>query len=192
MKKWFFLLACTLVLFSTCNKDDDDVADGEQLLNYDGDNSTGPILEAGFYEAAVRFPVTIMSNYEGWTLNEVRWFMGARPASCIIKIYKTATNASLSPGELLYEADVSNQIDNSPQWYTHNIAGNIVADGDDVWVSIALEHTNTQQSIGCDAGPRQSNGDWIVEDSVTDWESYQQRTGSESINWNIRLVVAEQ
>ncbi|NBC09496.1 MAG: hypothetical protein GVY26_20080, partial [Bacteroidetes bacterium] len=47
-----------------------------------------------------------------------------------------------------------------------------------------------QQSIGCDAGPNQSNGDWLYDSNDSQWLPYTDRT-PESINWNIRGELTE-
>ncbi len=48
-----------------------------------------------------------------------------------------------------------------------------------------VEHAQQQQSIGCDAGPRKTNGDWLFSGADLSWLTYQERTG-EGVNWNIR------
>jgi len=47
------------------------------------------------------------------------------------------------------------------------------------------------QTIGCDAGPNSTGGDWLYQESDGRWLTFQQRTTTESINWNIRGFVSE-
>ena len=60
----------------------------------------------------------------------------------------------------------------------------------DLWISLAITHSDVQQSIGCDAGPNKSGGDWLFKSADGLWDTYLDRTG-ESVNWNIRGIVSE-
>ena len=91
MKKLIYCaLALAIVLASSCKNDDE----GPQLsttLGYDGENATGPLLPAGEYEAAVRFPASFLEDYKDRDLIEASFFIGILPAGCVLKIYGEGT-----------------------------------------------------------------------------------------------------
>lgn len=188
MKKLIYCLSILAVIgFSACQNDDDESPTLPTTLSYDGDNATGPLLPAGEYEAAVRFPSSILDDYKGRDLVEASFFIGILPAGCVLKIYGEGSTGS--PGDLIFEADVTNDIV-AGAWNRLTLGTPIEITGEDIWISVALTHDQTQQSIGCDAGPNQANGDWLYQSSDNAWEPYIARTG-ESINWNIRAEVSE-
>ncbi len=179
------LLACAVIFASSCKKDDP--IPGEATLKYDNPNATGPLLEAGFHELAVYFPSNMMGQYRDWSLTEVTWYMGGFPDSCVVKIYEEGSGDT--PGALLYENDVTGTTVVN-QWQEHLLPTPLTVSGDGIWISIALRHDTEKQSIGCDSGPNQTNGDWLYKESDQQWLTYVQRT-SESVNWNIRAIVEE-
>ena len=183
MKKFNLLLFfCVALLLAACNKDKDGIT-----LSYDGENASGPLLAAGTHEAGVRFISTDMKPHIGKKLTEVMFFMGPQaPASCTVKIY--GEGSADIPGDLLYSQDVTNNLDGT-DWNEHTLSTPIVISEQDYWISIALEHTVDQQSIGCDSGPAKNNGDWLYSID-NEWRTYRDRT-SESVNWNIRALVSE-
>lgn len=187
MKKFavLFLLSAFTLSFHSCKKDED--PDRENVLRYDGDNNTGPFLPAGYFEAAARFTPNETSKYAGRKLDEISWYLGPAPATCIVKVYGPGTNNA--PGALLYEAEVTNNIRTSG-WNRHRLSPQIEITGEDLWLSIAFTHSAQQQSIGCDAGPRKANGDFLFRDSNNQWTTYQALT-QESVNWNIRGLVVD-
>lgn len=178
-----FTLSAVLAL-TACKKDDPNPTD-DNVLHYDGENSSGPLLVAGTHELAVRFPAAMFADHVGKRLDAVRFFVGILPAACEVKIYGQGT--ATQPGPLLYTANVGDVL-SAPTWNEHKINGNLLAANEDRWVAIAVRHDQTQQSIGCDAGPRKPDGDWLFMSTDGDWKTYQERTG-ESVNWNIRLVL---
>ncbi|MCB9290393.1 MAG: hypothetical protein H6560_23990 [Lewinellaceae bacterium] len=185
MKRTFFMLA--LVFFSACQKDNSPAPSGDNVLSYDGANATGPVLSAGDYEAAARFPASETGAYQGKNLIEVSWFMGIEPASCKVRLYGPGNGGE--PGQLLYSADVTDRVQ-APAWNTHELRNPLPLDGEELWISIAFTHPVRQQSIGCDAGPNVPGGDWLFSGNDGEWSTYEQRTG-ESVNWNIRGIVGE-
>lgn len=176
------LFCCVLILATACKKDNDGT-----ILSYDGDNVSGPLLEVGTHEAGVRFISTDMTPHVGKELTEVRFFMGPQaPAGCTVKIY--GEGSADIPGSLLYSQDVTNSLIGQ-DWNDHVLSTPLEITEQDYWISIELEHTVAQQSIGCDAGPAKSNGDWLYSID-SEWKTYRDRT-TESVNWNIRVVVSE-
>ncbi len=187
MKAHLLLFALLAVLISTGCKNDDDNPTPDGILQHDGDNATGPILNIGRYEAAAMFPASLTSTteFKDKSLTQVTWFMGNKPAACSVKIYGPGTNGQ--PGGILHEADVLNSVV-AQQWTTYTLPTPITITGDDLWISISFRHDVQMQSIGCDAGPAADNGDWLFQDSDVQWLTYRTRT-SESVNWNIRGIT---
>jgi hypothetical protein len=178
----FFLFGA--LLFASCKDDDTALPAGATLLKYDGGNASGPILDAGNHEFAVRFPASTLTGLVGKKLTEVQVFVGnVPPKRCVVKLY-SAGNAS-NPGSLFYEKDVSSFL-KLLQWNKFSVSQEIT--GDDLWVAVFVELDTRQQSIGCDSGPRQTNGDWLYSESDQLWRTYEERT-SESVNWNIRALI---
>jgi len=187
MKRIYILGLASLLAFSACRDDDQPIPSGENVLNLDGPNATGPLLAAGDFEAAARFPASVTSPFQGKELKEATWFMGIRPSSCKVRIYGPGNGEK--PGQLLYSADVTDLVQ-APGWNTHELRNPVLIDGQELWISIAFTHPVQQQSIGCDAGPNVPGGDWLFSSNDNQWATYVQRTG-ESVNWNIRGVVGE-
>jgi hypothetical protein len=178
----FFLMILTSL--AACKEDDADPV-GTTILQYDNDNISGPLLAAGEHELAVRFPASMLADHIGKNLTEVQVFVGNKPAVCRIRIY--GQGDAFTPGAKKYDADVTSAVP-TRQWYNHAIATDMGIAGEDIWVSIYVEHTVEMNSIGCDAGPRQANGDWLFSGSDLSWKTYQERTG-EGVNWNIRAKI---
>lgn len=183
MKKNFLLLPfIAFLLLTSCGSDDN----LDFLLSLDGDNLTAPNLEPGVHEAAALFTSNETGSYDGRELIEVTWFMGpVPPFRTEVRVYGPGTNGN--PGSLLYSADVTAGLDLGA-WNRHVLATPVAITGQDLWISVLVEHANTQQSIGCDAGPNVAGGDWLMSDG--NWQTFRDRTG-DSINWNVRGVVSQ-
>lgn len=188
MKKLWTITLLFLLAFVACNKDNDNEPSGDNILSLDGPNQTGPVLAAGDYEAAARFPASETSRFTGRSLDEVTWFMGIPPASCAVKIYGAGSGDT--PGALLYSASIPVNSIQTPAWNTHKLAQPVSIDGEELWISIAFTHAQQQQSIGCDAGPNRTGGDWLFNSNDNQWLPYTQRSPA-NINWNIRGIVGE-
>lgn len=186
MKSNFFLFALCLLLFGACNKNDDGVSLPD-TLNLDGDNQSAPILPAGIYECAARFNAGLTSEYTGRKLEKVSFFMGEIPAACVVKIYDEGTDTE--PGNLLYSADVRSGL-STINWNEHVLTDPIEITGKDLWISIRVAHNGDLQSVGCDAGPAVTDGDWLFQTSDNDWRTLRQRLPI-NINWNIRGHIGE-
>ncbi|MBI5915089.1 MAG: hypothetical protein HY842_06905 [Bacteroidetes bacterium] len=176
-----FLLG--LALFAACKDDDSStLAD----LRYDGENFTGPLLDAGEHELAVRFPASKMADYAGKKLTEVQVYVGpVLPQTCLIRVYGEGNDSI--PGPKLYDGNVTSTLVGDG-WNTFQLTPATDLTGDDLWIGVFVEHAVQQQSIGCDAGPRKENGDWLFKGEDLLWKTYIERT-NESVNWNIRGVV---
>lgn len=174
------------IIISGCTKDEDPIIVGSRM-SYDGDNNTSPFLPAGPYEAAAHFPISNIPEAEGRELVAVQFNAYEVPNEYgFIKVY--ASNGSNTPGVELYDQEISGEII-ANQWNTHTLTTPVPIDGNGIWISFAFSHLGQQQTIGCDAGPGVSNGDWMFDGSDNRWQTFRVRTG-ESINWNIRGVLS--
>ena len=176
----FFLLG--IALFAACN---DDEGTPDNILSYDYGNVSGPLLDAGEHELAVRFPASTMADHVGKKLIEVQVFVGNKPQACLIRIYGAGNTST--PGPKIYEGNVLNAI-TTGEWNNFKITPGIDITGEDLWIGVYVEHAAPLQSIGCDSGPRQTNADWLFSGSDQSWLTYQERT-NEAVNWNIRGKV---
>jgi hypothetical protein len=188
MRKTLLLLLAFSLSFLACNRDDDDDNfNPETTLNLDGPNATAPFLLPGTYEAAARFGANETARFTGKKLTEVAFFIANIPSMCVVRIYDEGTAGE--PGRLLYTATVSGSL-RAFSWNRHQLRRPLDISGDDIWISIGLVHTQSQQSIGCDAGPSNGPGDWLFQESDNAWRTFRERSG-ENINWNIRGIVGD-
>ncbi len=183
MKNITYLLFAICLVFTSCGDD----RDSQFILSKDGDNNTSPNLPEDIYEAATQFTAAQVAPYEGQVLSEVNYYMADTPLSTSIKIYGAGDGST--PGDVLYESSLTGAI-TADAWSTHVLSTPLTLTGEEIWISIRMRLSRTQQSIGCDAGPSVSGGDWTFQESDGVWRPFQVRYG-ESINWNIRGVVEE-
>ena len=146
---------------------------------------SGPQLDAGEHELAVRFPASALTDHVGKKLTEVQVFVGNLPQACLVRIY--GEGDTQTPGPKKYEGNVLNAT-TTDEWNNFKITPGIDITGEDLWIGIYVEHAAQQQTIGCDSGPRQTNADWLFSGADLTWLTYQERT-SEAVNWNIRGKV---
>ena len=186
MKNLIYLFLALTIFLGSCG--DDDGRDLEFSLSHDGDNDNSPILPEDTYEAASQFSANQMAAFQGQRLTEVGYYMYNAPLSTTLKIYGPGEEAN-RPGEVLYEGRLTGSITNDA-WSIHTLSTPVPITGEELWISIRMQHNRDLQSIGCDRGPAASGGDWLFQESDGVWRSFRQRTG-ENINWNIRGIVAE-
>jgi len=182
--KNFLLIFLSLALFTTACKDDNDES---VRLNLDGANQTGPLLDVATWQAAAQFSAAETAEFSGLRLTEVEYYILDAPAGSDLFIYGPGVDNE--PGVELYRASIGSSI-RQGQWNTHRLSSSIPITGEELWISVGFVHDNPQQSIGCDAGPANTGGDWLFSSTDGEWRTYQDRTG-ESVNWNIRGVVEE-
>jgi len=181
MKHFIYFLVLSLFLIS-CGDDEPEI----NLLSYDGDNLTAPSLPGGNHEMAVRFPSFETSEFQGRSLTEVQVFMYDVPSDIAMNIY-TEGNSSGPDFSTVTQYEVGGLTPNSwnnlvlPQAFTIT---------SEMWISFNWSQSGQQQVIGCDAGPANPNGDWIILSTDSrGWTSFRDISGGESVNWNIRGVV---
>lgn len=191
MKTKYFSLLLLLVVgllgFSGCGDDDDTT---EELLNYDGPNVTAPFNGQGLNSFAAYFPASTLQDFSGRSLSGVQFWLQTIPTQTNLVIYGYSGNDAI-PGDELYRIDLTQRVSN-PGWITHQIPGGLAIPADGLWLAVETDlPADGTQSIGCDAGNNYNpNGDRMRTPTSGGWSSFNGITGSETINWNIRGVLA--
>ncbi len=177
------LLLVTATLGSGCKKDEPDEPRFDEL-RLDGDNATGPQLDAGTHRFGVRFSESELRDYVGEELTGIRVFVGAAPVSMRLSV---SSGGEVVPGVDLATLQVSS-FGNVRRFVDYDLRAPVrIEAGEALWLVAEVElDGDAQQSIGCDSGPRRAGGDWLW--SGDRWLTFEERNG-ESVNWNIRGLV---
>jgi len=186
----FLLLLCIgLLSWSACGDDDDIVPDS---LNYDGPNFTAPNVSSGFNTYAAFFPSSVTTSFVGRDLETVRFWMTDIPASTTVIVYDIDPNGNDNqPGGIIYSSDITARV-NSTGWVEHRLSTPVELTGAGLWIGIETERLSAGQAVGCDQGTNYNpNGDRFQTPDGT-WTSFNQITGTERINWNIRGFLSEE
>jgi len=158
-------------------------------LHHDGPAVNAPLLPTGTHEAAARFPASITSAFQGRQLNEVEFFLLNLPTRCEVRVF--GANTDTDTGDLLYFQEITNEV-SAPAWNTHTLPTPIDITGEDIWICVQVTHNTPMNTIGCDPGPANANGDWLRSDSDNQWITFRERTNqATNINWNIRGHLAD-
>lgn len=181
------LLATTCFMFSCSSDDEPEVIEGSTVLNYDSENVTAPTLGRGIHEFAIRFPSLITRNVRDRNIQQVSFYLYEIPEFVYLNISPDLTPSL--PGDILYTQELTNLTANS--WNTIDLNQPYRLDGNPIWIGIEVSIDNDlQQTVGCDAGPADPNGNWLYDEETRQWETFEIRTNqNESVNWNIRMVV---
>lgn len=190
MKNLFIVAGLSaMVFFSGCTEDPvgqaPALAEGQSYLNHDGDNFTAPAFPGGNHEAAVRFPAAELQALVGDQLTQIAYFIRSTPQTCAVRVYTRTSSGE--PDSVIYSGITTSQVSGNT-WNVHTLNDPVSIDGQDLWISVRFTHLDRQQTIGCDPGPRVTNGDFILTDGQS-WTTFEDLTGGESINWNIRGIV---
>jgi len=187
MKRLFYFLAIASLAFCFSCKDDDDTSQNSADLQYDLGINSAPIFGAGVHLAAARFTSSVTGSLAGQKLDRVEFYLINTPSNCKIRIFDEGTSSR--PGDQLYEADVTNLV--SPDsWTSHTLTEDLELANKDIWIAVEVTHPDERNTIGCDVGPANANGDWVLEGNEIEWQSYRDFTNDlVDINWNIRGYV---
>ena len=185
IKKLLYLVIFGLFIAS-CGGDEEEIPNDRTILSYDGENLTAPTLPEGLFEFAVRFPPNLTRNVEGRSIEQVSFYLYDAPAQMYLNISTDFTTSV--PGDILNTQMISNPRPNS--WNTITLDEPYPIDGGAIWVGIEVNLDRTMQSVGCDAGPANANGDWLYQEIDQTWDTFRGRTG-ESVNWNIKAIISE-
>ncbi len=184
--RYLFLLLLAGFIIS-CGDDEGPEIPGERIvLSYDGDNDTAPTFPAGLYEFAARFPTTLTRNAVGKSIEQVSFYLYEAPSLMYINISEDQTTTS--PGAILNTQMVNNPTPNS--WNTVTLDTPYELTGSAVWVGIEVTQDEQIQTVGCDAGPANANGNWLYDEENMEWATFSARA-NESVNWNIKAILSE-
>jgi len=182
---YLLLIVLGSIIVTSCGDDNE-----EQFINYDGDNVTGPVFNEGAYVTAARFPANIMNIYNGNTLEAVDVYIMERPSAARLVILRGDGNSGSPTGEISGQS-LGSLTENS--WNRIALNQPLEIDGSEIWIGVDFSVNSSIQVIGCDAGPANTNGDFILEDlpgENNQWTTFRDYTTTESINWNIRGVLS--
>jgi len=186
------LLFILPLLFSVvaCDQNDDEETPQEPVIEegfwYDGANATAPLLPEGVYETAARFPASQLAVFNGQTLSAVHIYFMDRPFQVELRIYDEGIPSE--PGDLIYSQTINRSSLSEDSWTRIALTNPFPLSGEEIWISIKFEHgASPIQSLGCDAGPRNPDGDHFFVQNT--WTNFNLFAAGESINWNIRAEV---
>ena len=187
MKKYLLVILLAVGLMG-CGDDDEccEVTDEETLLNYDSDNANAPNLPAGEYVFAIRLPLTLLSRLEGQSIRSVSVFMYDIPSDVDLVVFDEFNNL---PSRELYTQDITSSL--SPDgWNMIDLDTPFEVTGATIWVGLDIDNQQMMQSIGCDLGPANVNGDWLFDGADGQFIRFANRV-NDSVNWNIRVIVGQ-
>ena len=175
----FFLLA--LLSLTACGDDDSGSGD-PYILSYENGPDNAPALGPGTHVLLARFPSDYLQNNIGKKLNEIELYvdLGAVAYNALV----LGPNSATAPGTELARIDFTNRV-NDRKWYIIDLNDPIEITGEDIWIGVEVVHNQSAQTVGCDAGPRNPNGDWIWSSDSNVWQTFNARSGGEQVNWNI-------
>jgi len=131
----------------------------------------------------------LTSLYDGDLLTGIQVHMYDVPSSVGLAVYGPGSSAT-EPGVELYYGTVSGLTANAVNDITFDPQDYITIGRSDLWIAVVYTTSGGSQVIGCDAGPRDNNGDYLKDNST--WTTFQDFTGTENINWNVRGIVERQ
>lgn len=188
------LLAFALFTYSGCEDDDGPGNIAADSLRYDGANFTAPFNGTGFNTFAAYFPPQETQPYVGRRLETVSFFLEDIPTSTVVIIYAEGAD-DRSPGAERYSIDLTQRIRNTG-WYDHVITDAVVdiRENEGIWIAVETDlPADGFQAIGCDDGSNYNpNGDRFLPPTGNTWTSFNEITGSETVNWNIRGFLADE
>ncbi len=177
-----------------CQKDDPvPIIDAENELHYDANNLSAPVLARGISYPTVIFPGGEIGQqgFTGGTLEAVKFFVEQQPSDINLLIFEFNPADPNEPGDLLYEdADVNTS---SNSWNVHHLNPSFTLPEHGIWIAFEIDTgDNDVAVIGCDPGPRATNGDvyGFFGDNNPGWTTfYDFSFQATDINWNIRAVI---
>lgn len=157
------------------------------VMHYDGVNNDAPVLLSGAVETAVQFEKDAMDFYKGKKIESIQVFLFEVPTTFSIIIYGKGNGNA--PGPVLYTQSYSEGLQ-ANSWNTVPLDAPLILPADEVWISYRIADGGNVKTIGCDAGPGETGGDWIYEASTGEWTTFLEKTdGQVDVNWNIRAKV---
>ncbi|NNF02603.1 MAG: hypothetical protein HKN22_07945 [Bacteroidia bacterium] len=184
------LVTISTLLLTSCEEEslltEPQINPGFDAIHYDDGNIDAPLLPAGSYEAAVKFPSNYLAANKNDSIKEVHFFIQELPNVCKVKFY-SSFSGQLTPGNLLYSQNVISEIQ-ANSWNRHVLSSPLIIGNEDIWISISFESNTDNRVVGCDPGPASENGEWLWDAAVGSWDKLSNNSTLD-IDWNIRLAV---
>ncbi|NJB87766.1 hypothetical protein GGR26_003552 [Lewinella marina] len=182
------LLLFGVLSWTGCKSDDPATL---TTLNYDGPNASAPQLPPGRNLFAAYFPPAETQPYVGRTLDRITFYLTQVPLATTVLVFGEGPD-NRTPGPELYRRDITGRV-NTTEWIEDRLIPGIEITGEGIWLAVEVELPDGQPfSVGCDAGRSYDpNGDLLLLSTATQWASFNDITG-ETVNWNIRGVLAEE
>lgn len=196
MKQYLYLGIISVLAFTACKKDIGFSPQmGDDVLHYDGNNISAPLLARGISYAAVKFDKDFIQRVaaEGRTLKGIQYYVDQRPQRIKVLVFAYNLANPAEPGQLLYERELSDI--SSSNWNNHELNTEVKVQGEGLWIAFEVEAGNQDlRVIGCDAGPRYSQGHGdiygIFGADNPGWTFlYNFSDETVNINWNIRGIL---
>ena len=184
---WILSMMVLAIAMSSCDDDDDGFQFDPAVMHYDGVPANAPILPEGKVELAAQFKSDAMNFYAGKKIDAVQFFIFGTPTVSSLVIYGKGDGSS--PGSVLFEQDLSGDLV-ADDWNVIVLDPPLTLPSDELWISLKLPDGENIQSMGCDAGPAISGGDWMWEESDGEWKTFRERS-TDNINWNIRASMTD-
>ena len=190
-----FLLALTVLI--SCQKDDP-VITPEVLpntLHFDRGNQSAPVFAQGVSYAGARFSSTEVDRlgHTGKSISSVQYFIAEIPDHVKLLIFANNSLRRGEPGELIYQYEFTSGDLSGDAWNEHTLGSTMPIPLEGVWIVFEVDAGDRNLAIlGCDPGPRHSEGDiyGLFGDDSPGWFSfYEFSNQTVDINWNIRALV---
>lgn len=118
-------------------------------LHYDGENDTGiGLTNGGQWRAAVRFPASMMAQYQGMYLSSIEVFINESGNGHKLQVYDMGSFNVLALS-LVARAELRS----APGWNTLNLVNPVFISGKELWVGYWLDQPVGVYVVGADAGP---------------------------------------
>jgi hypothetical protein len=150
-------------------------------LNYDGPNVSAVGLTApGTWQGAAKFPASMVNEYAGMELTQVRIFINEVDAADEFAARIYGMNLDYLPGPILAEESFSAL---ALDWNVIDLAVPVAVTGEDIWVACYVNQAALTYPLGVDGGPANFNGNWFS--AGPGWS----HLTSGDYNWNIQAVL---
>ncbi|NQT77269.1 MAG: T9SS type A sorting domain-containing protein [Bacteroidetes bacterium] len=128
-------------------------------LHWDGPNASSVGLTApNDWQAAAKFPASVVNPYAGMELTKVRVFINDPDPADDLAVRVYGMNLDYLPGTLLAEEAFTPLL---LDWNEVTLPTPVPVTGEDLWIACYVNQTTLTHPIGTDAGPAVYNGDWI-------------------------------
>ena len=157
-------------------------------LNFDGENNDGIGTNSeNTFICAARFTADELVNYEGATIQTIKFWVGSTASSVTAKVF-TGSSSSAPTEEILSE-EIENF--NTNEWTVYELQNYITIDtANEYWIGYEVVDSGGYPA-GVDSGPAVNDkGCKMFFDGS--WTNLYNLNSSLDYNWNIRMVIETQ